>query len=122
MKCFYHPLVDAVGTCKHCSRGLCVDCAAEREGGLACRNKHEAIVDAVSTLIERNVRVKGHPVSIRGMAALVYWGGAIIFLYVLTRANDVTGRLLVGVLAAMLFVSAILQTRLLLASLIKKKH
>lgn len=31
MNCFYHPKKSAVGICKHCQRGLCIDCAALNE-------------------------------------------------------------------------------------------
>ena len=125
MKCFYHPTKDAVGTCKHCSRGLCSHCAAEREGGLACRDKHEAIVDAVSSLINRNVRVTNRAastttLSTTALSLLVFWGGAIVFFYLLLGADYLTERLLFGVMAAVMFVCGIPQIRLLLSLLSKK--
>lgn len=85
MKCFYHPTVDAVGSCKHCCRGLCVECAAERDGGLACRNRHEATVDAVSTLVERNVRITKRAWQSVLLACIVFCGAGGVFIYLLFR-------------------------------------
>jgi hypothetical protein len=44
-----------VGTCKHCQRGLCNDCAAVIEDVLACRKRHEEEVLAVEQLTARNI-------------------------------------------------------------------
>ncbi len=41
MRCFVHPDRDSVGICKHCQRGLCMECAALVQGVLACRELHE---------------------------------------------------------------------------------
>ena len=32
MKCFKHPLVDAVAVCAHCGRGLCGECSQKSNG------------------------------------------------------------------------------------------
>ncbi len=40
MVCFYHPKEPAVGLCKHCQRGLCIDCAMLVNDSLACKNHH----------------------------------------------------------------------------------
>jgi hypothetical protein len=36
VKCFLHPAVEAVGTCKHCSKGTCPECAIDTGYGVAC--------------------------------------------------------------------------------------
>jgi len=79
MKCFYHPNADAIGLCKHCQRGLCPACGAERDGGLACRDRHETDVDQVTALIRRNIQVgvKARPLT------LVTFGVFVIALLVL---------------------------------------
>ena len=41
MVCYYHADRPAVGTCKHCQRGLCHECAVEVRDALACRDRHE---------------------------------------------------------------------------------
>lgn len=52
MKCFNHPEVDAVGSCKSCMKGLCPTCAKDLGHGLACKDKHEEDVEFLHTLIE----------------------------------------------------------------------
>jgi hypothetical protein len=117
MKCFYHENSEAVGLCKYCSRGICRDCAAERPGGVACKGSHEEKVDLISSLIERNVRLSTRGSSVSLIAVIVYWGAALICGYlILTQANQ-TGKLLFGVMAAVMLVAAIANTRLLLSRL-----
>ncbi|HTQ15366.1 MAG TPA: SoxR reducing system RseC family protein [Rhizomicrobium sp.] len=58
MKCFYHPGADAVGSCKHCSRGLCRACAGEAES-LACPQRHETQVAQLDKLVAANIRLSG---------------------------------------------------------------
>jgi hypothetical protein len=79
LKCFYHPSADAVGLCKHCQRGLCPACGAERDGGLACKDRHEAEVDQVTALIRRNIQVgvKARPLSLVTFGVFVI---ALLFL------------------------------------------
>jgi hypothetical protein len=55
MKCFYHPEVDAVGICKNCQKGLCVNCALDVGDGLACNGSCAEKVIAVNRLVARNV-------------------------------------------------------------------
>lgn len=58
MRCFYHQDKDAVGSCKSCSKGLCAECAADLGKGLACRGRCEADVQAVISLIDRNIQLQ----------------------------------------------------------------
>jgi len=59
MKCFYHQTLDAIGTCKCCAKGLCANCAADIDDwGLACREKHEAAVRKLNSLIQRNIKAQ----------------------------------------------------------------
>ncbi len=44
-----------MGLCKHCQRGLCVDCAALVDDSLACKDRHESQVGALNRMIERNL-------------------------------------------------------------------
>ncbi len=57
MKCFNHPEIDAVALCKHCSKGLCIDCSIDLGHGVACKGIHEEQVESVNALIERNKKV-----------------------------------------------------------------
>src|SRR4029453_1085008 len=72
MNCFQHPQTVSVGLCKHCSRGLCPECASDEGFGLACRGRCEEEVKAVSQIIERNKVVFGK-------TAAVYFRSAILF-------------------------------------------
>jgi len=55
MVCFYHPDKPAVGTCKHCQRGLCSDCAELVDDVLACKGRHEGQVHALVEMTRLNV-------------------------------------------------------------------
>lgn len=54
MRCYYHPNIDAVGGCKNCSRGLCMECAVDVGNGLACRTHCEDEVRSLNDVIQRN--------------------------------------------------------------------
>ena len=56
MKCHNHSEIEAVGICKHCQKGLCLNCATDLEFGLACKDKHEQDVIFLHALIEKNKR------------------------------------------------------------------
>jgi hypothetical protein len=45
---------------------LCPVCGAERDGGLACKDRHETEVDQITALIRRNVQVgvKARPLTL----------------------------------------------------------
>jgi hypothetical protein len=57
MRCFYHEVREAVGSCKSCGKGLCRECAVELPKGLACRGRCEADAQALIQLIDRNILV-----------------------------------------------------------------
>jgi hypothetical protein len=55
MNCFYHPDKPAVGSCKYCHRGLCIECAAIIDDVLACQHRHEDEVHKLEQLAARNL-------------------------------------------------------------------
>ena len=55
MNCYYHPDKVALGTCKHCQRGLCRDCISEIDESLACKDRHEEQVHAIKLVTERTL-------------------------------------------------------------------
>ncbi|MCE9644792.1 MAG: hypothetical protein K8S20_02240 [Chloroflexi bacterium] len=55
MNCFYHPDKAAVGLCKYCQRGLCVECASVIDDVLACQSRHEDEVHQLEQLTARNL-------------------------------------------------------------------
>lgn len=57
MKCFYHHGLDAVGSCKACSKGLCPACAVDVGDGLACEHRCEDQVRAINGLMNRSIRL-----------------------------------------------------------------
>ena len=54
MRCYYHREADAVAMCRHCGRGLCDACAAEVNKVSACRDRCEADVAALQTMLARS--------------------------------------------------------------------
>jgi len=120
MKCFYHPQADAVGLCKHCQRGLCSLCASERDGGLACRERHESQVDQVSALIRRNVQVgvKSRPVSLITSAIFVI--ALIVLINLAVNEENQNVRTMLYMLAAFSFVAVLGQIPVLRSMLTRK--
>jgi hypothetical protein len=57
MKCFNHAQGDAVGSCKHCFKGVCGQCAKDTGMGIVCSPSCEAEVKTVHSMIERNKRM-----------------------------------------------------------------
>ena len=113
MKCFYHHDADAVGSCKHCHRGICRECAAERDGGLSCKGRCESQVDLVSALINRNIHVglKARPLSLVALGVFVVAFFALLYLAV-TESND-SVRTMLYLLSAFSFVGALGQASIL---------
>ena len=56
MKCFYHNDKDAVGICKSCEKGLCIDCAIDLGKGLACKNHCEEDVNKIIDYSQENIK------------------------------------------------------------------
>lgn len=79
MDCFYHPGQPAVGICKYCQRGLCVDCLAEVDDSLACKNRHEEQVHAIDTLTSRNLLQAERVGSVYRRNAIFYFLIGILF-------------------------------------------
>jgi hypothetical protein len=121
MQCFYHPESHAVGTCKHCQRGLCRDCASEREGGLACQGRCEEMVDQVSALIRRNIHVgvKARPLSL--VSLLVFGGGFVLLLYLSLTEDNPTVRPMLYLLTAFCFVAVMGQLSILRSWLARRQ-
>lgn len=57
MRCYNHTSVEAIGTCKACCKGLCMECAADLGHGLACKAAHVAEVENLNALITRSTRI-----------------------------------------------------------------
>ncbi len=114
MKCFYHAEADAIGLCKFCQRGLCHACAEQRPSGLACRGEHAARVDAIDTLIDRNVKLSSGAQRMSLLALIVYFGSAAVFAYLGFNEPHPTLRILMVVMSALMLYLGIAHSRLLL--------
>jgi len=79
MNCYYHPNQSAVGICKHCQRGLCIDCIAEVDDNLACKERHEEQVRAIASLMERDLLQAGRVGSVYKRNAIFYFLVGILF-------------------------------------------
>ena len=56
MNCFNHHDRVAIGTCKACAKGLCMDCTVDLGHGLACKGKHEEVVESYNNILNFNKR------------------------------------------------------------------
>lgn len=79
MNCYYHPNQPAVGLCKHCQRGLCIACAADVDGSLGCKDRHEEQVHALDGLTSRNLLQAGRVGSVYRRNAVFYSLVGILF-------------------------------------------
>jgi hypothetical protein len=57
MNCFYHPDKPAVAICKSCARGLCMECGADIENGLACKGRCEERGRIINRIVDSNRKV-----------------------------------------------------------------
>jgi len=79
MNCYYHPNQPAVGACKHCQRGLCLECISEVDDSLACKDRHEEQVRAIDLLTKRNLLQTGRVGSAYRRNATFYLLVGILF-------------------------------------------
>ena len=55
MQCFNHNDRSAVGHCKVCGKGLCVECAADLGHSLACKDTHETMAHNINIVLKKNI-------------------------------------------------------------------
>lgn len=80
MKCFNHPQNEAVGSCKHCFRGVCAQCARDSGFGLACSEACEAEVQSVHALVERNKKLATFAPKTHSRSAITLTLMAVVFI------------------------------------------
>jgi hypothetical protein len=80
MKCFRHPQTDAVGSCKHCFKGLCVECARDTGVGLVCSDSCEQEVKSIHALVERNKKMQAFAPKTHSRNAIYLAAMAVLFL------------------------------------------
>jgi hypothetical protein len=55
MKCFVHSTIDSIGSCKHCYKGLCLECCVDTGEGLACTGKCTERVKVTHNFLEKTI-------------------------------------------------------------------
>lgn len=80
MKCFNHPDQDAVGSCKHCSKGVCTTCAKESGWGIVCSQACEAEVQALRAMVERNRKMVAIGAKTHQRNAVILFAMAAVFI------------------------------------------
>lgn len=55
MKCFTHQQVDALGVCRSCLKGVCVDCAIDIGDGIACRDSCEEKAKEIVNVLQTSI-------------------------------------------------------------------
>src|SRR5437764_410634 len=71
MKCFTHPGADAVGSCKHCCKGICTQCATDTGIGVVCSANCAEEVKAIRAMVDRNK--KAYPMVARTHSRNAVW-------------------------------------------------
>ncbi|WP_223669078.1 hypothetical protein [Kangiella shandongensis] len=83
MKCYSHINKEAVGVCRACTKGICVDCSYDTGHGLACKESCEHEVDELQELVQRNKQIY----SIGQKAPLIPSGAMVYFMFTLIFAG-----------------------------------
>jgi hypothetical protein len=79
MKCFRHPENDAVGSCKHCAKGVCSQCVRDTGWGVACSEPCEHEVFALRSMIERNRKM--YPLASKNHFRSAIWLAAMAAIF-----------------------------------------
>jgi len=82
MNCYYHPDRTAIGTCRHCQRGLCAEDAALVDDALACKGRHENEVHEMNQWMRRTILQSKRIASVYNRNAIFYFlVGAAFSIY-----------------------------------------
>lgn len=82
MHCFTHQHNVAVASCKHCGKGLCVNCAVDLGHGVACHGHEKEIEDVRAMMLRAN---STHSINTRykySSPLFFFAPGAIFVIYV----------------------------------------
>lgn len=98
MHCYNHADLEAVGTCKACSKGLCKECAVDLGFGLSCRGSHEQRVADIEDLVSRNASVQRAAGRAKYAAPTFYlFSGAVFTGYGLLSSRPLGFIVLLGI-------------------------
>ena len=108
MRCFNHPDRDAIGSCKGCCKGLCMECAADLGHGLACKGTHEEMVETYDMIVSKNARVYGSASRNTLIAPVFYAFMGVLFAgYALLSGNGVASFLSLMGLGFLVFAAVV---------------
>ena len=83
MKCYYHPEVDAIGTCTNCGKAICQTCAVNVGGRFQCQQclASGAVSQTTSTLPTNSLAIISLILGILGLIGCCCGGsiGGILF-------------------------------------------
>ena len=100
MQCFAHPSTPAVAVCKHCAKGLCLECCTDTGFGISCQGACEGEVKMVRELLQRSQSVYQKTASVYLRAFVLYVALALVFFGLVLYFRDTIPRevkfLLVG--------------------------
>ena len=71
MRCFNHPEVEAVATCKHCYKGICRECVLDSGCGLACSPPCKDEIRSLYAMISRSKKM--YPIAARTQSRNGIW-------------------------------------------------
>ena len=104
MKCFNHPEVDAVGSCKHCFKGLCTRCAKDSGVGVVCSQACEDEVRSVRAMLERSRKMQ--PLAVNAHLRSAIWLVALAAVFIAWGLISDHGAIMVVIGAVMLLGAA----------------
>jgi hypothetical protein len=108
MKCYNHNSVDALGTCKACSKGICNECLTDVGNGIACTSTCIDEVKEVNALVEKNKTAHQRASKINIKRGYFYAGIGLVFLIInLQMGTDEEFILLIGLMIFLLGVYSI---------------
>lgn len=111
MKCFNHGAVDAVGVCKHCNKGLCLECAIETAGSLSCRGACEQQVALINRLTLQAGASYAKTSKAYLRSTLVYFILGVVFAVFAFRTDIALLRTLLIIMAAVFFLGGVFYFR-----------
>jgi hypothetical protein len=95
MKCYKHHELDAVGVCKNCNKGLCPECTADVDNGIACKNSCEQAVKDLNEAILRGKSIyKKTSATYYRLAAFYFLLGIFLILYPLLVDSNIANFLI----------------------------
>jgi len=80
MKCYNHPTSEAIGTCKHCCKGMCSACAKDSGWGLVCSQQCEEEVKILRAMVQRNRNLVPFAAKSHLRSAAILFAMAAVFM------------------------------------------